>query len=425
MARLLWGFLNMAVNIRPHFIAIVLAFLTVPASISTAAEKTSEILAGTPEPARFVVRGSAILDRTAGDAPIRFRGLGYSPYLRGESPLLLMDPPEGDRYAGHLTLARELNANYLHVFHWPMPTAFYEALDKTDILYGQDIWLQPRAPDFLDEEFQATTLASARAAIDHAYAKGRPERLVLFSIGDELSPDSIAATDRRHPEVRDFQGKRLKVTGRTPTEVAMARLIDAAMDYELTRYGRRHLYCHTSFTHVGPLADRSDLEVPAASALLPDIGDLVCLNIYTYARGVLTSPPGSVTGTTYQGYLEGVTAMTKKPLFITQVGLSTSPYEPKPWVPGFGGHRVSDVPGAFRSIWQDVRTAKGSGQIVGLAFFELHDEWWKSGETQDDSMRLNEEDPEEWFGLYSLDDQGRLSAKGQIPETVRDLFSQP
>ncbi len=402
-------------------IAALMAVLAIPAL----AEKTSRILANTPEPLRFAVRGPAILDRSLGDTPVRFRGIGYSPYLRGETPLTLMDPPEGGRYAEHLDQVRRLNANYLHVFHWPMPAAFYQALDASDLVYGQDVWVQPRAPDFLAEDFQTTTLAMLRAAIDHTYKMGRPDRLVLFSVGDELHPESIIATDRAHPEVRDFQGKHLSVSGRTPTEIAMARLIDTAMDYELTRYGRRHLYCHTSFTHVGPLTDRPDLEVPAASAILPDLGDLVCLNIYTYARGVVTSPKGSVTGTTYQGYLEGLTAVTDKPVFITQVGLSTSPYEPKSWVPGFGGHRVEDVPKTFRAVWEDARTAKGHERIVGLAFFELNDEWWKSGETPDDSQRLNDEDPEEWFGLYALDQEGRLVPKGRIPETVRDLFGGP
>lgn len=48
----------------------------------------------------------------------------------------------------------------------------------------------------------------------------------------------------------------------------MAMLVDGAMDYELTRYGRRHLYCHTSWTHIGPLADRPDLEVGQKSVLV-------------------------------------------------------------------------------------------------------------------------------------------------------------
>ena len=141
------------------------------------------------------------------------------------------------------------------------------------------------------------------------------------------------------------------------------------MDYELTRYGQRHLYCHTSWTHIGPLTNRPDLEVPKESAINPDLGDLVCLNVYTYARGVRTSPPGSVTGTSYQGYVEELAAQTEKPILITQVGLSTSPFEPKPWVPGFGGHRVEDVPGVFTAVWQDIRTARGREKICGRFFF--------------------------------------------------------
>lgn len=398
--------------------------LMVALSTPAVADKTSQILPDTPEPTRFVVRGSAIIDRQQGDAPVFFHGIGYSPYLRGASPLLEMDLPDDGRYAANLALVRQLGANYLHVFPNPMPPAFFAALDAADLVYGQDIWFESRETDFLDAHFQTATIARLRAVIDHLYAVGRPDRLVLFSVGDELRPESIAATDRLHPDVHAFQGRHLAVSGRTPTEVALARLIDAAMDYELTRYGRRHLYCHTSFTHVGPLP-RPDLEVQAESAVLPDLGDLVCLNVYTYARGVVSSPPGSVTGTRYQGYLEELTAATAKPVFITQVGLSTSPFEPKPWVPGFGGHRVEDVPTTFRAIWQDVRTARGKDRITGLAFFELHDEWWKSGETADDSARLNPDDPEEWFGIYALDDAGHLIPKGTIPETIRELFSRP
>lgn len=402
---------------------VLLLLLTVVA-IPSLAQKTAAIQPDTPEPARFVVRGSVILDRVRGDAPVRFRGIGYSPYLRGESAAREQDPGNDDRYDGHLATVRWLNADYLHVFPARMPAAFFQALDRTDLVYGQDVWIKPRAPDFLAEDYQQAAAARVRAAIDYAYRVGRPDRLVLFSIGDELSPVAIADTDRLHPQVHDFAGKRLRVAGRTPTEVALARVIDAAMDYELTRYGRRHLYCHTSFTHVGPLA-RPDLDVAPASALLPDLGDLVCLNVYTYARGVVTSPPGSVTGTSYQGYLEGLTALTDKPVFVTQAGLSTSPYEPKPQVPGFGGHRVDAVPRTLRAIWDDIRTARGGERLAGLAFFELNDEWWKSGETWSDPDSHADEDPEEWFGLYALEDGRRLVPKGDIPQTVRELFAAP
>ena len=395
-----------------------------PATGDAGVYPSTGISAATPQPARFVAEGSRIVDRRT-NKPVFFKGIGYSPYLPKETPLKGAPPGDDGRYAEHIALMENMNVNYLHVFPMKMPPKFFEALDGTEMVYGQDIWIWAYEEDFLAEPFLAKTLEDIKAAIDHVYRVGRPDRLVLFSIGDELQADSVVRTDTRHPEVRSYKGKHIQVSDRTPTEIALARLIDGAMDYELTRYGQRHLYCHTSWTHIGPLVGRPDLEVPEANAINPDLGDLVCLNVYTYARGVLTSPPGSVTGTTYQGYLEELAAQADKPIFVTQVGLSTSPFEPKPWVPGFGGHRIEDVPDAFRAVWRDIRTAKGKEKYCGISFFELHDEWWKSGEDDTDSTRHEREDPEEWFGLYEVGPDHRLIAKGRIPETLGSLYTEP
>jgi hypothetical protein len=387
-------------------------------------KKATGISAATPAPSRFVAKGSEIVDLLS-DKPVFFKAIGYSPYLPDETPLKGAPPGDDDRYEEHIGLMKDMGVNYLHVFPTKMPPKFFTALDKTDMVYGQDIWIWAYEEDFLAEPFLAKTMEDIKAAIDHVYAVGRPDRLVLFSVGDELQADSVVRTDARHPEVRSYKGKHIKVSNRTPTEIALARLIDGAMDYELSRYGRRHLYCHTSWTHIGPLADRADLEVPKENALTPDLADLICLNVYTYAKGVRTSPPGSVTGTSYQGYLEELAEQSDKPIFVTQVGLSTSPFEPKPWVPGFGGHKVEDVPSAFTAIWQDIRTAKGKEKFCGISFFELQDEWWKSGEDPTDSTRHEREDPEEWFGLYEVGADNRLAAKGKIPETVGKLYNAP
>lgn len=387
-------------------------------------EKFAGVLSTTPEPLRFVARGHEIVDIQT-NKPVFFRGIGYSPYLPNETPLLGAPPGDDDRYAEHLGLMQDMAVNYLHVFPMKMPPKFFKALDETNMVYGQDIWIWAYEEDFLADSFFTKTMEDIKAAIDHAYKIGRPDRLVFFSIGDELQAEAVVRTDTRHPDVRNFKGKHLEVSNRTPTEIALARLIDGAMEYELSRYGQRHMYCHTSWTHIGPITDRSDLEVPKENSINPDLGDLVCLNVYTYARGVRTSPPGSVTGTSYQGYLEDLAAGTKKPIFVTQVGLSTSPFEPKSWVPGFGGHKIEDVPEHFRAIWRDIRTAKGKEKFCGIAFFELHDEWWKSGEDPTDSLRHEREDPEEWFGIYGIGTDNRLMPKGQISETVKNLYSMP
>ena len=390
--------------------------------------KTAEMSAATPEPSRFVVRGANIIDRQSGKKMF-FKGIGYSPYLPGETPLQGAAPAAGGRYperfTEHFRLFKQLSVNYLHVFPLNMPPEFFAQLDKSDLFYGQDMFVWAYEPDFLDEAFLAKTLNDLKKVIDHTYAVGRPDRLVLFSVGDELQAKSIIETDRRHPLVSEYVGKHIAVHHRTPTEVALARLIDGAIDYELTTYGKRHLYCHTSWTHVGPIADRRDLEVPYENVLSMDMGDLVCLNVYTYARGVRTSGAGSVTGSSYQGYLEDLAKVTKKPIFITQVGFATSPNEPRPWVPGFGGHSPEKIPAMLHEIWRDLTTAKGHDKFCGLAFFELNDEWWKSAKSPADSEHQDQDDPEQWFGLFSVGPDGRLIPKGKLPEAVWQIFSQP
>ena len=75
------------------------------------------------------------------------------------------------------------------------------------------------------------------------------------------------------------------------------------------------------------------------------------------------------------------------------------------------------------AIWRDISTARGKEKFTGISFFELHDEWWKSGEDPTDSTRHEREDPEEWFGLYEVGADHRLIPKGQIPAAVRRIYT--
>lgn len=394
------------------------------AAEALAVGKTAKIHPDTPQPHRFIVRGTKLVDRNDGK-PVFFRGMGYSPYLKGETPQQGAGPGNDQRYPGHLALLKEMGVNYLHVFPLLMPANFFTALDATTLVYGQDIWIDPFVPDLLDEKYLAATLTNIKMVIDHTYKVGRPDRLVLFSIGDELQAATVVGTNTLHPTVRDYRGKHLTVTGRTASEVALARLIDLAMDYELSRYGQRHLYTHTSWTHIGPIANRPDLDIPPEHVLVPDMGDLLCMNIYTYAHGVLTSPPGSVTGTSFQGYLEELAASSKLPILVTQLGFSTSPIMPKPEVIDYGGQKPEKIAKVFRSVWKDIRSARLHDHFSGLVFFEFQDEWWKIGWTPGDEDLHEPDDPEEWFGLYEVGEGNRLIPKGDLPGVVRRLFTEP
>lgn len=240
-------------------------------------------------------------------------------------------PPANDnRYPGQVKLMQDLGATFIHVFRgscrptssppWTRPTW---STARTLCLAVRARFSRPGLPGADPQGHQGDHRPHLQSW------PARPAGAVLHrrrAAGRRI----FASTNARHPGHHDFTGKHLRLTGRTAAEVAMAQLVDGAMDYELRTYGRRHLYCHTSWTHVGPVADRPDLEVSAENVFLPDMGDLVCLNIYTYANGVRTSPPGSTTGTTYQGYLEQLAAEMTQPILVTQVGLSTSPIAPKP-----------------------------------------------------------------------------------------------
>ncbi len=93
--------------------------------------------------------------------------------------------------------------------------------------------IDPCADDLHDEDYLARTLKDTKSVIGHAYALGRPERLVLFSIGDELPAETLVRSNRLRPQTLDYQGKHLRVSGRTASQVAVARLIGAATDDEL------------------------------------------------------------------------------------------------------------------------------------------------------------------------------------------------
>ena len=64
-------------------------------------------------------------------------------------------------------------------------------------------------------------------------------------------------------------------------------------------------------------------------------------------------------------------------------------------------------------------------KFCGIAFFELNDEWWKSGEDPTDSIRHDREDPEEWFGIFEVGPDLLLVPKGKIPETIGNLYRAP
>lgn len=203
----------------------------------------------------FGVRGGRLIDLITNET-IFLKGVGYSPFFPGETPKWGANLPNDNRYLSHLSMITGLNANFLLVFPQFMPQNFFAAMDETGLLYAQDIYVDGYTDDLLNENFQSTTIEHSKKVIDHTYSVGRPDKLVFFSVGDEINAGTIFRTDTRHPDVKNFDGNHIHLSNRTPSEVAIAKLMDAAITYEYSRYGLKHLYTHTSWTHIGPVANR-------------------------------------------------------------------------------------------------------------------------------------------------------------------------
>ena len=99
-------------RLRPLCLFAALSVLALLSGESArAAGKTAEMTPQTPEPKRFVVRGNILKDLQKPNTPVFFKGMGYSPFLIGETPLNGADPKDDGRFATHLAMMRELGIN--------------------------------------------------------------------------------------------------------------------------------------------------------------------------------------------------------------------------------------------------------------------------------------------------------------------------
>lgn len=369
----------------------------------------------------FAVNGTTLLRN---NSPFFIKGLDYGGWPIGYSPHYTESfPDDSELFRKDFDLISGLGANFVVVYPQLMPRSFFDELSRKELFYSRDIYIDGYTEDLHDSIFKKNSENQIKKVIDNTYTNGNPNRLVFFSVGDEVNAGTIFRTDTRHPEIREFNGNFINMTG-TPSEVAIAELVDFAKSYESTTYGTTHLYTHSSWTHIGPVRG-PDLEVSEDSIFFADFGDLIAMNIYTYARGVKSSNGGSVTNRPFQGYLEELGDLVTKPIVITQTGLSTSPIAPNPQIPEFGGNTTEEQASTLRQSWEDLTTARNKEKYAGICFFEFSDEWWKGpigdppAATRDPFFQESD-DPEEWFGIYTINRE----PKGNVPQTLKDIFTQ-
>ena len=321
---------------------------------------------------------------------------GYPGFLPWEIESSTSLPPALKNYIRRdLANIRNMGANTVRF--WGAPKFCYEALKEAgDLYFLQTIWIKGDAPDFQDETFKRETKTYIRQVIDRIYSvfESSPP-LVAILVGNELSEQSILATDAAHSEITSYQGENFSISGITATEAFLAEMADYTRNYELDKYGNSSLLSYANEIRTVDLIDASFL-------------DFVSHNAYSYAVPYYRPQTsyGSASGTKFQGWIEEIKSKhTNKPLLITETGLSVSPdaYHVGPPNYGYGGNTEAEQAAGLLQNIEDINTSLFPN--AGVCIHEYLDAWWKFG--LEDSYSQDPKDVEEWFGLVKLlDAQG-------------------
>ncbi|MFH1369437.1 MAG: hypothetical protein ABII64_09975 [Elusimicrobiota bacterium] len=294
---------------------------------------------------------------------------------------------------------REMNANVLRISD--SPAAVYEGARKEKLFLLQSIWIEP-AKDLFEPEFKERQKTNIRRMIDRIHnlnGADYSDIVMAWNICCELTEKEIKANDAKYPETNHYDGEYVSAPmGSTAVECFIAQMADYAKRYEYDSYFATHLvtYSNTQLT---------------VSFLRTDFLDFMSMNLYSHNVWCwYNSPLGSRSGTIYQGFIETFReSYPNKPLLITEFGLSTAPECKKdalhPY--GYGGNTEEEQAKGIAEMWNDIKTAKYP--VAGGVVYAYADFWGGMGQ---EGVEIHEKNnPEQWFGVVSIDGESSKKTK--------------
>ncbi len=349
-----------------------------------------------------VVSGSATFGTSADHLlkdgePFVVRGVvyvpGYPGYLPWEIETATTLPERLQRSIDRdLAQIAALGANTVRL--WGAPEYCYRSLKQVGgLFFLQTLWIDSEVADLHDPQFKEATKAYFRTVIDriHRVYADAPPPLIAYLVGNELSEATIRATNAAHPELTTYTGSHIAAgPDVNASEVFLAEMADYVKRYEEDSYGMTHLVSYANDIRTADLVDTPFL-------------DFRSHNAYAYAVPYYRpgTPPGTVSGTHLQGWIEELRArFPGVPLLITETGLSVSPNAPHAGPPdyGYGGNTEAEQAEGLVQAITDVETA--GSPVTGVIVHEFLDAWWKFG--LEDSYSQDPDDVEEWFGIVRL-----------------------
>ncbi|MXR40389.1 hypothetical protein GRX01_03330 [Halobaculum sp. WSA2] len=417
---------------------------------------------GSPPGARFRLRDGAFQVRNDDGWSDRLLrgvnlGMGKPGTFPGEAAITRS---EYDRWLARI---HEMNANAVRVYT-VHPPAFYEALsalnerveDPLYLFHGN--WLPAHLTEgettAFDDELTAVFDRGLREAIDVVHGNATlPDRpghaagaftadvspyTMGYVAGVEWEPQFVLRTNEHH-DGGATDGRYVEATADAAAfERWLARRLDRALTHEAEAYGTTRPASISNWPttdHLDhpaePLAweDRASVNPNAlASTRAHSPGLFATYHAYPYypdflnfSEEYLREGEGAAGSRSYRAYLEDLRENLRHPLVIGEFGVPASRGTAHEQVDGFDqGHHTETRQGELdAALFADIVESGAAGGIV----FAWQDEWfkrtWNTMRYTDPNRRpewLNDQSPEERFGLLSFDPAGRVTLSGDAEE---------
>ena len=280
--------------------------------------------------------------------PFLVKGIGYSPYRPGQVPWKdTVDPAVMER-----DFERIAAAGFNTLRTWaPLGDEALALAKRHGLMVLQGIWIERNA-SYNTSAFRQAAVQVVQRETTRARAH---DNILALIVGNDLQVPVVFAA------------------GIPETEALLRRTVAAVKEVDPQR-----LVTYANW--------------PALAFLDASPWDLVSFNVYSYEPASVAHSFG------YRSYLEHLkqTTAARKPLVVTEVGLSVS--NQSRGKSGYGGYTPEAQRTELLRLWDELFQ---SG-VQGGAVFEWNDEWWKQAESSGDEQSHDENDPEEWFGLVEF-----------------------
>ncbi|WP_110113450.1 hypothetical protein [Bacillus sp. CGMCC 1.16541] len=361
-------------------------------------------------------------------------------------------------YARWFQQIGEMNANAIRVYTIH-PPHFYEALAEynetakhplylfhgvwlnEEVFYEtQDAFSKENTKEFKDEIKRIVDLVHGNAKLEerpgHAsgnYTANVAPYILGWILGVEWDPEVVLATNEKHKNQPDFNGKYVYTKDAEPFEVWLAEMMEYTIQYEQDKYDWQRPMSFTNWVttdlleHPAEPHDKEDMVSIDPNVIYAketfEGGLFASYHIYPYYPDLLNYEKRYVDyvdhrgeKNNYAGYLQHMKEVHRMPLLVAEFGIPASRGLTHKNVYGWnqGFHSEEEQGELVTRLYEDIVEEKMAGGLI----FSWHDEWfkrtWNTMDYDNPDRRpfwSNVQTNEQRFGLLSFDPGETLKVK--------------